>query len=104
MINSHRIYEYDTDTLFLRSFRVRPEFAAFVAKLVTGREIREAAEIFPQQRHMGSPGSIDLVMKYTNAPIILIENKIDAGYSVTREGFGQPHRYQTTVAAYRSQN
>jgi hypothetical protein len=103
MINRHRIYESDTDALFLRSFRERPEFAGLFAKLVTGREITEAAEIIPQQPHIGSPGSIDLIMRYTNGPIILIENKIDAGYSVTREGFGQPHRYQKTVAAYRSQ-
>ncbi|MBR1151206.1 hypothetical protein [Bradyrhizobium sp. JYMT SZCCT0428] len=100
---SHRIYECDSDALFLRSFRERPEFTALVAKLVTGREIGEAAEIFAQQRHIGSPGSIDLILRFTNGPIILIENKIDAGYSVTREGFGQPHRYQKTVAAYRNQ-
>lgn len=32
---------------------------------------------------------------------MLVENKIDAGYSVTQDGHGQPQRYQRTVAKYR---
>ena len=32
----------------------------------------------------------------------MIENKIDAGYSITREGHGQPQRYQRSVAAFRA--
>lgn len=103
MMKGHRIFECDTDALFLRSFRERLDFTSLVTRLVTGIEVRGSVTVLPQQRHIRSPGSIDLVVKYTKGPIIFIENKIDAGYSVTREGFGQPHRYQKTVAACRSQ-
>lgn len=103
MLSSGRVYECDTDTMFLRLFRQRAAFEALVFKSVTGRTRRGYAEVLGQQRHVGSSGSIDLVLKYVQGPIILIENKIDAGYSVTREGHGQPYRYQKTVAAYRSQ-
>ena len=91
------------DALFLRSFRQRPDFTSFFTKLVTGKEVGGLAIVLPQQRHVGSPGSIDLVVKCAKGSILLIENKIDAAYSVTREGFGQPHRYQKTVAAYRNE-
>jgi hypothetical protein len=47
--------------------------------------------------------SYALVLTYSDGPLILIENKIDAAYSVTREGHGQPQRYQKTVAEYRAQ-
>jgi hypothetical protein len=103
MLSSGRIYECDTDAMFLRLFRQRAEFEEIFFKVVTGRMRRGIVEVLGQQRHLGSTGSIDLVLKYPQGPIILIENKIDAGYSVTREGHGQPHRYQKTVAAYRSQ-
>jgi len=103
MLSNGLVYECDTDAMFLRLFRQRAEFEALFFKLATGRTRRGYAEVLGQQRHVGSAGSIDLVLKYAQGPIILIENKIDAGYSVTREGHGQPHRYQKTIAAYRSQ-
>jgi hypothetical protein len=103
MPSSGRVYECDTDAIFLRLFRQRAGFEKIVFKLVTGRTTDGDVEVLGQRRHVGSTGSIDLVLKYVWGPIILIENKIDARYSVTREGHGQPYRYQKTVTAYRSQ-
>ncbi|AMJ61261.1 hypothetical protein AXW83_13995 [Bosea sp. PAMC 26642] len=40
-------------------------------------------------------------MDFRGGPLLLIENKIDAAYSITRDGHGQPQRYQRSVAAYR---
>lgn len=96
-----RIYERDTDVLFLRLLRDRPEVAVVLAELATGRRPISATEVKGQVRHATGTGSIDIFVRYRGGPVLLIENKIDAAYSITREGHGQPQRYQRSVAAYR---
>jgi hypothetical protein len=96
-----RIYERDTDALFLRLLRDQPEVAVVLAELATGRRPTSATEVRGQVRHPASAGSIDIVVRFRSGPVLLIENKIDAAYSITREGHGQPQRYQRSVAAFR---
>lgn len=96
-----RIYERDTDALFLRSLRANPSLVGAIARLATGNSYAEIAEVKGQVRHSVSTGSIDIVVRFPGGPILLIENKIDAAYSITRDGHGQPQRYQRAVAAYR---
>jgi hypothetical protein len=71
------------------------------AELATGRRPTGAIEVKGQVRHATGTGSIDIVVRFRDGPILLIENKIDAAYSITREGHGQPQRYQRSVAAFR---
>jgi hypothetical protein len=103
MQNSRRIYERDIDVMFLRLFRGHSEFSALIANLVLGKTPNCIPRVEGQRPHLRNTGSIDLVLTYPNGPVILIENKIDAAYSITRGGHGQPQRYQATVAAYRTQ-
>lgn len=96
-----RIYERDTDIVFLRVLREYPEVAATLAEIVTGVKPREVLDVRGQVRHAGGTGSIDIVVRFRAGPILLIENKIDAAYSVTRAGQGQPQRYQNSVKTFR---
>jgi len=96
-----RIYERDTDLLFLRLLRNCPEVAATLAELATTRRPAGAPEVKGQVRHPTGTGSIDIVVRFRGGPVLLIENKIDAAYSITREGHGQPQRYQRSAAAFR---
>ncbi|MBS0542038.1 MAG: hypothetical protein JSR47_24975 [Proteobacteria bacterium] len=99
---TQRVYERDTDALFLRGFRERGKFAAHFARLVLGEVPAGEPTVEAQIRHVGSSGTIDIVVRYPNGPVLMIENKIDAGYSVNRQGHSQPQRYRATVAAYRA--
>ena len=56
-------------------------------------------EIDRQRRHAIDTGSIDLVIKLSSGWQLLVENKIDAGWSVTRSGQAQPLRYGRTITA-----
>lgn len=98
---SNRIYEWATDVLFLRLLRNRPDLLALLAQRVTGRQFSGAAEVVGQVRHPADTGSIDIVVRFRDGPALLIENKIDAAYSITREGHGQPQRYRRSVTAFR---
>jgi hypothetical protein len=97
-----RIYERDTDALFLRLLRDCPDVGATLAELTTARRPTGTFEVKGQVRHAAGTGSIDIVVRYPDGPMLLIENKIDAAYSITREGHGQPQRYRKSVAAFRS--
>lgn len=55
-----------------------------------------------QQRHFICSGSIDLDVNLSNGERLLVENKIDAGWSVTRSGEWQPDRYRGSVQYLRS--
>lgn len=96
-----RVYERDTDAMFLRLLRSQPEFVAYLAQLVIGKRFTFKAEVKGQVRHPSGTGSIDIVVRFNNGPTLLIENKIDAAYSITRDGDGQPQRYQRSVALSR---
>src|SRR3712207_2037969 len=99
---SPRVYERDTDALFLRFLRSHPELALTLAELTTGKRPHGTPEAKGQVRHAVGTGSIDIVVRFSGGPVLLIENKIDAAYSITREGDGQPQRYQRSVATYRA--
>ncbi|MCT4372606.1 hypothetical protein CLG85_020770 [Yangia mangrovi] len=71
---------------------IGPEFEA-VSVLEIGR----------QRRHAIDAGSIDLVIHLNSGWQLLVENKIDAGWSVTRSGQAQPLRYGRTISALEAQ-
>jgi len=99
-----RIYERQTDALFARALTGNPDFArAFLAIIdpVPGPAI---VSVVQQAMHQGPGhrGSIDLHLIRADGSVLLVENKIDAGYSVTRTGDPQPDRYRASVAALRA--
>ncbi|MDO9525558.1 MAG: hypothetical protein Q7J57_08450 [Gemmobacter sp.] len=53
-------------------------------------------------RGAGHRGSIDIELHLTDGSLLLVENKIDPGYSVTRSGDPQPDRYVASIAALQS--
>ena len=83
---SNRIYERDTDALFLRVLRNSPQLTSKFAELVTGTPAKHDVELTGQMRHAKGTGSVDIVLTFRNGPVLLIENKIDAAYSITRDG------------------
>jgi hypothetical protein len=101
-INRTRVYERDTDALFLRLLRDRPDVGGSLAEMTTASRPVGTFEVKGQVRHTAGTGSVDIVVRYRDGPLLLIENKIDAAYSITREGHGQPQRYQKSVAAFRA--
>ncbi|HEX9720816.1 MAG TPA: hypothetical protein VGA59_13905 [Ramlibacter sp.] len=100
-VPSVRIYERDTDALFLRVLRNRLDLPTLLAQLVTGKQLTSTTEVKGQVRHAVGTGSIDIVVRFRGGPVLLIENKIDAAYSITRDGHGQPQRYRRSVTAFR---
>lgn len=70
-----------------------------------GPEFADASviEIGRQRRHAVDTGSIDLVIHLSSGWQLLVENKIDAGWSVTRDGQAQPLRYGRTISALKEQ-
>ncbi len=95
-----RIYERDTDQLFATSFAGNTEFGSRFLHLIDGDPDNGVTRISQQTRHRGGHGgSIDLELQRRDGGVLLIENKIDAAYSVTREGDAQPERYHASVDA-----
>jgi hypothetical protein len=99
-VPSVRIYERDTDALFLRLLRDRPNLPTLLAQLVTGKQCTSTPVVKGQVRHAVGTGSIDILVRFHGGPILLIENKIDAAYSITRDGHGQPQRYRKSVRTF----
>lgn len=97
-----RIYERDTDRLFISALRRDP---AVGNEFLAGLRLPPAPvkQVRGQTRHVGSSGTIDIDVTYSDGTRLMIENKIDAGYSVTLLGEDQPVRYRRTVDAYRAQ-
>jgi hypothetical protein len=50
-----------------------------------GAEKDDAAIVQGRRPHAGGTGSIDILVRYPDGPMLLIENKTDAPYSATRE-------------------
>lgn len=99
-----RIYERDTDALFSASLTRNSEFARTFLTLVDGKPENAIVGVSNQMPHKGAShrGSIDLELTRADESLLLIENKIDAGYSVTRSGDPQPDRYRASISALRS--
>lgn len=96
-----RIYERDTDALFANAFRANPAFAALFLSMVGGGAL---VGVRQQTAHHGPGhrGSIDLELQRGDGSLLLVENKIDAAYSVTRAGDPQPDRYEASIMALRA--
>jgi hypothetical protein len=100
-----RIYERQTDALFARALVSNSGFATAFLTAFDGITENNIANLSTQTRHrgVGHRGSIDLEIIRADGAILLIENKIDAGYSVTSAGDPQPDRYRASVAALRDE-
>lgn len=100
-----RIYERRTDALFARALVNNPNFATSFLTAIHGPTETRITNLSTQTRHRGAGhrGSIDLELTLADGAVLLIENKIDAGYSVTSAGDPQPDRYRASVAALRDQ-
>lgn len=98
-----RIYERQTDTLFARALLDNRAFTASFLSAIKGMSEGVISGLSTQTPHRGAGhrGSIDLEVTLSDGAILLIENKIDAGYSVTNAGDPQPVRYRASVAALR---
>ncbi|MGB3555042.1 MAG: hypothetical protein WBA25_10425 [Jannaschia sp.] len=55
-----------------------------------------------QTRHLGAAGTIDLDVTLRSSGRLLVENKIDAPWSVTAVGVAQPERYRRTAETLRA--
>jgi hypothetical protein len=99
---ARQIYECDLDKVFLRAF-TREEFQHRFLSLAlpdrAGHPLR-VVSVKAQSRHAAHSGTIDILLGLDDGQVLLIENKIDAGYSVTRAGDAQPGRYRASVQAY----
>ena len=97
-----RIYEHEVDGIFIEA--LRHDLALGVRFLESlGLPPAAAKQVRGQTRHVGSSGTIDIDVTYADGTRLMIENKIDAGYSITRMGEDQPVRYRRTIEAYRDQ-
>jgi len=98
-----RIYERQTDALFAAALSGNPDFEKSFLIAVDRRPDVRVIDVGLQTPHRGEGhrGSIDLEVTRADGSILLIENKIDAAYSVTRTGDPQPDRYRASVAALR---
>ena len=97
-----RIYERDTDELFTRALNRSPAFRGHFLKLAGGTGSLAAVAQQTPHHGAGHRGTIDIDLRMDDGARLLVENKIDAGYSVTRSGDPQPDRYEASVAALRS--
>ncbi len=99
-----RIYERQTDALFLSALTRNTALSAAFLDAVDGASDNRVRKVVSQTRHRGAghSGTIDLEVTREDGSVLLIENKIDAGYSVTRVGDPQPERYRASVAALRA--
>lgn len=98
-----RIYERQTDALFATALSHNPDFVRLFLTAIDGVPGNGVARVVLQTPHQGPGhrGSIDLELTRADGSVLLVENKIDAGYSVTRTGDPQPDRYRASIAALR---
>lgn len=98
-----RIYERETDELFLRHMDKNSVLSKTFIDLVVPGSTSHPVEVQTQTRHRQHAGSIDIEIQLSCGTRILLENKIDAAYSVTRQGDSQPERYAASVAHLKAQ-
>lgn len=95
-----RIFETEIDAVITRNLKHNERFRRGVTVSTLGQEIDEVPNIKAQAAHVGSTGTIDLDIRLRGNRRLLLENKINAKYSVTVDG-DQPSRYRKTAEAYR---
>ncbi len=100
-MKQERITEAMIDEIIARNLHGDLSFAAHFSQLTTGRPVSVAAQVKKQACHVGSSGTIDIDARWGNDLRFLIENKINARYSVAADG-DQPSRYARTAETYRS--
>lgn len=98
---AREIYERDMDDLFLRAFTREDFQRGFLDRLLLGQH-RQVIDVQRQRPHFAHAGTIDIMLQLDGGQLLLIENKIDAGYSITRAGDPQPDRYEASIAALRA--
>ncbi len=98
-----RIYERQTDVLFTTALIGNPAFSTSFLSAVDGAPDNRVIAIERQTPHRaaGHRGTIDLEITRADGSVLLVENKIDARFSVTGAGDPQPERYRASVAALR---
>ncbi|MGQ0583967.1 MAG: hypothetical protein ACT4O6_18675 [Reyranella sp.] len=96
-----RIYERHIDEVIVQRLRSDDVFAGKILGLFGILDKDSVVSVSRQTRHRDASGTIDVDIRCKSGRRFIIENKIDAGYSVTRHGDGQPERYLRTVSAYR---
>ncbi|MBK1636859.1 hypothetical protein [Rhodovulum adriaticum] len=95
-----RIREAEIDALIERLLRHNSSAVGrFLAAAIPDDLRAPVRSIARQTRHRGSTGTIDLEIVLRNGLHLLVENKVDAGWSVTGEGEPQPERYRGSVSA-----
>lgn len=82
------VYERDTDALFAAAL-LRPDFSNLFLKQISPETEAQIRYVERQSQHIDHTGTIDLDVHLSDRMRLLIENKIDAGYSITRDGV--PH-------------
>lgn len=97
----NRVYEKDTDDIFLRTLRSSAEFARVFLEKSLGIDQASVVKVRGQTKHKRSAGSIDIEIYGKDGLVVLVENKIDAGYSITKTGEGQVDRYRESVSILR---
>jgi len=100
-----RIYERQTDALFTEALTRNPAFCSDFLSTIDGEPGNRISAVAGQTPHRAAThrGSIDLEITRADGSILLVENKIDAGYSVTSAGDPQPDRYRASVATLKAQ-
>ncbi len=94
-----RIYEREVDELVLRNLRRNPHFlSVFLRELGLTEVPLHLVPVYPQTKHKADSGSIDFEIHLESSLVLLVENKIDAGYSTTRSGLGQTTRYKRSCS------
>ena len=95
-----RVREAQIDSIFARNL-AKPTFGATF--LALAKLNGEAIQVACQRPHPVGSGSIDLWVRLADRSVLLVENKIDAAWSVTGSGEDQPARYRASVEHLRSQ-
>lgn len=96
-----RVYEREVDLVLLEMFRSDLCFVNTFLRSIGESPTDSVPNVRGQERHMSDTGTIDISLRFGGRAVFLIENKIDAGYSVTRTLAGQPERYLRSVEALR---
>lgn len=83
IFNMQRIYERDTDRIFIAALR-RDQVIGVESLKSIGVRSAPVKYVRAQTRHVGSTGTIDMDVTFGDVTRLMVENKIDAGYRIIR--------------------